>query len=141
MSFSLIIDLIVIALLGATILYALRLNKQLTMLYNARGDLQTFIEGFTNSLSKAETSMASLRSTGETTFAAVHEALNQAQVLKDDLSYLVERGEGIASSLDDSIRAARALQKEIENLKFEPTTPMVNEDEKNNLINHLRSVR
>jgi hypothetical protein len=95
-------------------MYALRLNKQLATLYQARGELQSFLEGFTGSLTKAEASMQLLRNTGETTFTAVHEALAKAQALRDDLSYLVERGEAIATHLDEAIREARVLQKDLE---------------------------
>lgn len=143
MTFTLIVDLIVIGLLGATLVYALRLNKQLSSLYQARGELQTFLEGFTGSLTKAESSMQALRSTGETTFSAVHEALSKAQALRDDLSYLVERGETIASHLDEAIREARSLQKELENqkqLKPSPEEPssLLSEPE---ILRHLRNVR
>lgn len=134
MIFSLVVDVMIMILLGAAIVYVLRLNKQITLLYATRGDLETFIEGFTTSLNKAEVSMAALRNTGETTFSAVNQALTQAQVLKDDLSYLVERGEDIASHLDEAIRTARSLQKEVSSLSK-------NDEEKTALMSHLRSVR
>lgn len=143
MNFALFLDLIVIALLVSTILYAVKLNKQLTTLYQSRGELQSFLQSFTGSLTKAELSMQALRSTGETTFTAVHEALTKAQALRDDLSYLVERGEAIASNLDESIRQGRQLQKEIEMQKHiqTPAYSATNSEEDPDLIRHLRNVR
>lgn len=143
MNFAIFLDLIVIALLVATILYAVKLNKQLTTLYQSRGELQSFLQSFTESLTKAELSMQALRSTGETTFTAVHEALTKAQALRDDLSYLVERGEAIASNLDESIRQGRQLQKEIEMQKHvqTPAYPATDSEENPDLILHLRNVR
>lgn len=145
MTFSLFLDLVVIALLVATILYSLRLNKQLTTLYESRGELQSFIESFTLSLNKAEISMAALKATGESTFTAVQEALGKAQALKDDLSYLVERGEDIAMGLDESIRTARHLQKDLEALKQQEihATSLKPEpdNEATDLIQQLRNIR
>ena len=114
MTFAILLDFVVTGLLIATILYAIRLNKKLEALYSSRGELQTFLEGFTSSLARAESSMQTLKGQGESTFTAIQDALSKATALRDDLSFLVERGDGIATRLDDSIRLGRQLQKEVD---------------------------
>jgi biopolymer transport protein ExbB/TolQ len=114
MSFTLIIDFIVIALLVATIMYATILNRKMASLYQNRAELQQFLTQFTASLAKAEQSMHNLKKNGETAFATVHEHLQQALALRDDLSFLVERGEAIANRLDETIHHGRHFQKDLE---------------------------
>jgi hypothetical protein len=143
MTFTIVIDLVVIGFLIATLIHALRINKQLSNLYQARGELQSFLEGFTSSLVKAETSMQALRNTGETTFTAVHEALTKAQALRDDLSYLVDRGETIATHLDEAIREARLWHKEMQSysLPHENNKTSPAHTQENEFLKQLRTVR
>lgn len=107
MNILVILDLIVIVLLISTIAYALYLNRRLTSIYHSRGELQQFLKNFTASMAKAENSMALLKDSGENAFAKVHEHMKQGTVLKDDLTFLIERGETIANQLDDAVRQSR----------------------------------
>jgi biopolymer transport protein ExbB/TolQ len=114
MSISIILDLLVIAMLAATIVYAVALNHKLSSIYQNRGELQQFLTTFTTSLAKAEESMRLLKGSGETAFSMVQEHMQRATALRDDLSFLVERGDAIATKLDDTIREARNHQKDLE---------------------------
>ena len=110
MSILVILDLVVIILLVSTIAYALYLNRRLASIYHSRGELQQFLKNFTASMAKAESSMALLKDSGESAFAKVHEHMKQGSVLKDDLTFLIERGETIANQLDDAVRQSRQQQ-------------------------------
>jgi hypothetical protein len=155
MSLAYLIDFLIVFILIGAIFYSVRLHNKLTDLYQTRGDMQSFLEGFTNSLNRAEISMQALKNTGENTFSAVNEALSKGNALRDDLLYLLDRGESIASQLDDAIRSARALQKDIEisknissnisHIKIQPTVHIESEEQvtsaQSDLINKLRNVR
>ncbi len=147
MNFSILLDFIVIALLVGTIIYAMVLNRKLASIYQSRGEMQQFLNSFTNSLAKAEQSMSALKGTGETAFAMVQEHMNQARALRDDLSFLVERGESIAVRLDETIRSGRDLQKDLDITSKHidrPQSPSATPEPSNTeseLIHALRNVR
>lgn len=123
MTFPVLLDLIVVSLLIATIVYAVMLNKRLTTLHQNRHELQKFLENFTASLNKAEASVKDLKGAGASALNAVLEQLTKATTLRDELTYLVERGEDIAEKLDESIRHGRSLKVEINKISQEDLEP------------------
>ncbi|MBA4118428.1 MAG: hypothetical protein C0514_06015 [Candidatus Puniceispirillum sp.] len=149
MTFNIILDFIVIGFLIATIAYAISLNKKLSSLYQSRGELQTFLENFTRSLSKAEASMDGLRVAGERTFSQLQDKLTQGGTLASDLSFLVERGEAATQKLEALVTQAKAMQteavaassaaKKAKKGKSAPEEPSV--DEEPELVRNLRNVR
>ena len=144
MTLSLILDITVILLLISTIIYAAHLNKKLSTIYQSRGELQKFLTHFTASLSKAEQSMQTLRTTGESAFTKVQEHMKLASSLKDDLHFLVERGETIASQLDNTIREGRQFHKDLETsvTRFDHSTRTVAANTAEpELIQAIRNVR
>lgn len=146
MSFDIILDLIVIACLGATIAFAVRLNRKLATIYQSREELQTFLNQFTESMSKADASIKDLRGIGESVFKTAQKEMDIARALKDDLAFLNERGEELAERLDGSIRIARTLYKELEEsavgISSAPKpTPLISEEEQPELVRHLKTIR
>jgi hypothetical protein len=153
MTFDIILDFVVIVFLIGTIAYAYSLNKKLTSLYQSRGDLQTFLDNFTKSLGRAESSMEKLKTSGEKTFSTLQEKLTSGGAIASDLSFMVERGEGVIHQLEDLIREGRALQKEAsapptsEKGKSKKTTrehvldKEAQEKEEPELVRALRNVR
>src|SRR5690606_39537426 len=99
MSFDIILDLIVISCLGATIAFAVRLNKKLATIYKSREEIQAFLNQFTESMSKADASIKDLRGVGESVFKSAQKKMDDARALKDDLAFLNERGEELAERL------------------------------------------
>jgi len=147
MSFDIILDLIVISCLGATIAFAVRLNKKLAAIYKSREEIQAFLTQFTESMSKADASIKDLRGVGESVFKTAQKEMDDARALKDDLAFLNEREEELAERLDGSIRVARTLYKELEDRavgvspvasnahRYEEETPQPE------LVRHLQNVR
>ncbi len=105
MSWTLALDLILLALLAATIGYALVLNRKLAELRRNRAELEAVFGGFQTALARAETSVGHLKGSTDT----VRERIDKAQGLADDLAFLVERGEALADTLEARIRSARDL--------------------------------
>ncbi|MCE2951996.1 MAG: DUF6468 domain-containing protein [Alphaproteobacteria bacterium] len=148
MNFSIILDFIVILFLMGTLGYAVSLNKKLARLYQSRGDLQTFIESFTKSLGRAEASMEKLKASGEQTFSGLQEGIASGNNLKEDLAFLVDRSETVASKLEELVREGRALQKDPivkeSKSKKSPLVPEKDSEEDSSesaLLKSLRNVR
>lgn len=114
MTWTIILDLLVIALLAAVISYATLLNKKLTAIRDSRFELQKFIESFSVSLNKAEANVKDLKRVGESALAAVLDQLAKSQTLRDELTFLVDRGETMAETLEKNIRTARIYERGVE---------------------------
>lgn len=149
MSFDIILDMVVIVCLGATIAFAILLNKKLATIYKSREELQEFLKQFTASMEKADAGVKDLKGIGESVFKAAQEQMKIAAALKEDLSFLNERGEELAERLDNGIRLARTLGKDLEDQNNGPKVSMgasvpSGNDLSNNepeLVRHLQNVR
>ena len=105
MPYSLILDVLVAILLAVTIGYAVVLNKRLGKLRGDKMDLEKLATKFGESTSRAEESIENLRYTAD----LLQGGIDKAQTLKDDLSFLIDRGDQAADSLEDLVRRARDI--------------------------------
>ena len=99
------IELLLMVLLAATLLHAVRLHRALSAMRQDRETLQDAVAGFDNGTRQAEAGLTRLRDVAE----QLAGKLGHAAGLKDDLEFLSERGEMLADRLDTLVRAARAL--------------------------------
>ena len=101
--FSLILDIFVAVLLVVTISYAVTLNKRLGTLRRDREELQKLAKSFGEATVRSEASINELRSTTE----VLQERIKRAEALREDLVFLMERGNGAADRLEALVRSAR----------------------------------
>lgn len=103
MSFSLILDVLVALLLIVTIGYAMVLNKRLSSLRRDKEQLEGLALNFGDSTIRAENSIAELRTSSD----MLQDRIDKAQALRDDLVFLVDRGNRTADHMEDLVRTAR----------------------------------
>lgn len=103
MAFSLILDMLLAVLLVVTIGYAVLLNRRLGLLRADRTELEKIAVTFGEATVRAEESLSHLKHNAE----SLQERLAKAQSLADDLSFLVDRGSGVADRLEELVRTAR----------------------------------
>jgi hypothetical protein len=102
-----IIDIIVIALLVPTIAIAVLLNRRLAALRSNKAELDALIQSFNDACARAEAGVRTLRTaTDEAT--RLQQYLTRSQTLRDDLSYLLDRGTSLADRLEGGVRTARS---------------------------------
>ena len=101
--FSLFLDIFVAVLLVVTIAYAVTLNKRLGTLRRDKEELQKLALSFGDATIRAEESTGQLRATID----VLQERIKKAESLREDLVFLVERGNGTADNLEELVRAAR----------------------------------
>lgn len=113
MSFSLIADGLLAALLTATIAYAVVLNRKLTELRQSRGEMERLIGEFAEATQQAEQGVGALRqradeaqSTLDQRVAAVESRLDDARKLADDLAFMIEKGGKLADKLERGVTGA-----------------------------------
>lgn len=155
---SLILELITIVLLMATIGYAYILNRRIQLIHSNRDELSILLNGFTSALSKAEVSVETLRTSGYDAINSLKGSLDEARILREDLQFLVDRGEEVANQLESGIRKKRVSNTvkpfsqhlgpaipdnmiDIKDLANPDTDDQVISDMKKKLIGRLRTLK
>ena len=136
MNYTLIIDIITIALLITTIVYSLILNKRIVSIQENKSELKELMQGFTTTLSIAEVSVEKLRITGTKTIDQLIDESQKGKQLKEDLEYLIERGDKLANQLEDGVRRARAESTVTKNFEDRKVT----EIKKPTFLNELKDL-
>lgn len=107
MTWSLVVDLLLVLLLGAVLVYAILLNRKLGELRDNKSELARLIANFNDATVRAESSIPRLRKAADDAKTNLQEKLDKAQTLKDDLAFMIDRGESMANRLESSVRMAR----------------------------------
>jgi hypothetical protein len=138
MTFSIVIDLIAVTLLIATLAYVFVLNQQLK---KNRRQLETFIENFSSSLNRAELTIKELKELKDTVLKTLIEQRYKASALKDELAFLLDRGESIAQQLEKEIREARKIKKPSGFHDLPSPPPVEKIEEEPELVRSLKKIR
>ena len=122
-----ILDILLVILLTATLFHAVRLERALGVLKRDRSALEALVSTFNASTLAAEAGVERLRATTDGAGRQIQRQIDTATALKDDLTFLVQRGEGMADRLDDLVRAARpsvgAAEKPVSRSPYMPHMP------------------
>jgi hypothetical protein len=137
-----ILELVLVALLAATLFHAVRLERALGVLKRDRAQLQELIAGFNTSTRQAEIGIERLRATVDGAGQQVAHQVDAALSLKDDLALLIGRGDGLADRLDALVRAGRPLASDTPRLTVvssaEVSEPRVRSQAERDLLKALR---
>ena len=104
-----IIDIVIIALLVPTIIYAYNLNKSLNMLRQNQKSLAQLISALNEATFKAESSIPKLKSVTEHSSEGLKEVVDNAKELKNDLLFINERADSLADRLENVISTSRNI--------------------------------
>ncbi len=107
-----ILEAILVLLLAATLFHALRLERALGVLKRDRAVLEDLVTSFNASTRQAEAGIDQLRAAADGAGRQMARQIDTVVRLKDDLVFLLERGELLADRLDSLVRAARPLAAE-----------------------------
>lgn len=113
-SLELIINIIIIALLVPTIIYAYSLNKNLSILRQNQDSLAKLVAALNDATFKAENSIPKLKSVTEHSSEGLKEVVDNAKELKDDLLFINERADNLADRLEHVISGSRGMKDEQE---------------------------
>ena len=107
---TMLLDTVVAVLLGATILYAIRLDRRLNALRQGRGEMQALLLGIQEMTARAEAGIAQFKAVTSDGGAELQAQVRSADTLRSDLAMLIERAEHAAERLQEKTRSARAAQ-------------------------------
>lgn len=108
MSFEIVLDFFIIILLVPTIYYAFNLNRRLDVLRKSKQELLELIKEFNVSMKKAETGIPQLKDVADGASDKLHDQVAKAQVLRDDLEFINESAENLATRLEKLVSLGRA---------------------------------
>lgn len=107
-----IIDIVIIALLIPTIIYAYSLNKSLNMLRQNQKSMAQLISALNEATFKAESSIPKLKSVTEHSSEGLKEVVDNAKELKNDLLFINERADSLADRLENVISSSRNIENQ-----------------------------
>lgn len=102
------ISLVIIALLIPTIAYAVILNRKLSALRKSRDEFAKVIANFNDATLRAEAAIPKLKKATHEASVALKDRVEKAQALRDDLAFMIERAEEMATKLESGVRVARS---------------------------------
>ncbi|HAX92118.1 MAG TPA: hypothetical protein DCY07_07950 [Rhodospirillaceae bacterium] len=123
---SILLDLILIGLLGAGITYAIKLTQQLADMRAHRADMERFVFSFNATVNRAEAGIRGLKEAARSSGDDIEKLIEKGSLLRDELLYLTESADQIATRLSDTAgRATRAgaAAAEAQNVKAAPSGP------------------
>lgn len=105
-----ITDIVIIALLIPTIIYAYSLNKSLNSLRQNQKSLAQLVSALNEATFKAENSIPKLKSVTEHSSEGLKEVVDNAKELKNDLLFINERADSLADRLENVISSSRNIE-------------------------------
>ena len=110
--YGLVFDIAICVLLLTTIGFALVLNRKLSDLRAARGDMERLVADFAAATGKAEGGLQALKERSLEAGDGLAKTVDDACRLADEMAFLVKKGHEISDRLEVSIAASRKLGRE-----------------------------
>ena len=136
-------------LLCTAIGFGIILNRRIRDLRKDQENLDKLAKNFAKATSRAEASIQQLKAASDATSQALDQTIESANRIREDLLYLMERGEKLADVLESGIRLkekAPAKEQKFVKKKSLPASVQVVQgpakgDAERELIKALRAVR
>jgi hypothetical protein len=110
MSVAIFLDVVVAALLVATITYAVILNRKLGRMRLDRSGFEKMLKQFVAATERAESGVALLQRVADASASELDDKRGSTTALRDDLEFLVSRAEAQASKLELLISNGRSRE-------------------------------
>lgn len=108
---SLLLEGLLAVLLVATIAYSVMLDRRLRTLRQSRDEMQALLASFTAATAHAQAGLVALRETSQSAGESLQSDIERAKALRDDLGFLLDRGNSLADRLEGDIGTARVVAK------------------------------
>lgn len=104
---SLVFDVGMMAMLAATIICALRLNKHLSVFRSNRNEMERLIRELTTQITRAQEGITTLDDISKTQGEDLRKMVAKARALMDELSIMTESANSVAERLENSATTSR----------------------------------
>ncbi len=113
MDMNLLLDVLLVVLLTATVVYCFMLNRRLGQLRNAQGDMAALVQSFDQSTERARSSIDELKATAGAVGLELEARVAKARDMLDELQLVTTSGERVAERIEkgvDSRKGAASAQ-------------------------------
>ena len=107
---SILLDVFLVILLSMAIGYGVILNRRIMALRNDQKSLDKLATKFAEATIRAEQSIIKLKSTTDGASQSLGKAVDTAGLVRDDLEFLIDRGNKLADILETDIRQTERQQ-------------------------------
>lgn len=105
---NLALDVLLVVLLTATVIYCFVLNRRLGQLRNAQGDMAAMVRSFDESTERARSSIDELKHTAGAVGLELEGRIGKARDMLDELNLVTTSGERVADRIEKSIDSRKA---------------------------------
>ena len=102
---SLVIDICVAVLLISAIGYGMILNRKIVALRGDQANLERLAASFHEATKRAEASVGKLKKAAQESSKILSGGIDEATRIREDLNFLVDRGEKLGNRLESSVRS------------------------------------
>jgi len=114
MDIGAIIDVVVLVFLGVTIFYAWRLSTYMKIFRDSREQMAGLLRTLDSDILRAEKSVLGMRNAAENAGHKLNEIVKDSKYLADELKFMNEAGDSLATRLEKLAEKNRALVEQIE---------------------------
>ncbi|MDD3371649.1 MAG: DUF6468 domain-containing protein [Alphaproteobacteria bacterium] len=107
---GLFLDTALIGVVGAGVVQATRLIRQLSDLRASRAEMERFVRDFNGAVVRAEDCIKNLRRTARESGDDLEKLVEKAGMVRDELNFIVESADGIADRLSSA--TSKAMRSE-----------------------------
>ncbi|MDF1732175.1 MAG: DUF6468 domain-containing protein [Minwuia sp.] len=108
MDMNLLLDVLLVVLLTATVIYCFRLNRRLGQLRNAQGDMAALVQSFDQSTERARSSIDELKSTAGAVGLELEARVAKARDMLDELQLVTTSGERVADRIEKGVDSRKS---------------------------------
>lgn len=140
---EMLLDLTLAGLLCATLVYCFVLNRRLSSLRNARGDMAEMVRSFHQATEAARASVGELKSTSDAIGRDLNAEVDKARAMLDELQLVTSSASRLADRIEKGVdqsrpaKAAPAAAKPAD----APAPANTRSEAERELLNALREVR
>lgn len=109
---GLLVDTLLIVVVAAGVVQAIRLIRQLQDLRSSRAEMEKFVRDFNGAVMRAEAGIKALRSAARESGDDLEKLVEKAVLVRDELNFIVESADGVADRL--TATASKVIQTEPE---------------------------
>ncbi len=109
-----IIDIVILFFLGVTIFYAWRLSAYMKLFRDSRREMESLLGKLDADIGRAEKSVLGMRNAAENAAIKLNETIKESKFLADELKFMNEAGDSLATRLEKLAEKNRALVDQIE---------------------------
>lgn len=120
---GLILDIVIIALLGATIFYAIRLSRHLDVFRSNRSDMERLIRELSMQITRAQEGVSSLDAAAKESGDELRDLVNKSRALSEELAMMNEAGNSLAGRLEGLATRNRVIADEMGSNALNMVTP------------------